>query len=558
MHLAPRSAALILALAVPAFAAGVRPKPPAAPPAFGERIDVRAVNVEAVVTDRSGNRVQGLTVADFRLQVDGRDVPIDFFAEIREGQSGAPGNGTPAPPAAAGSGAVGTNYLVFLDDSFSLAPQRNVVLDKLMGDLSLLGPEDRMAILAFDGRKLDLLSTWSGETAALTEAIQRAKARPTLGLSAMDARRSFGDDQELRDQAMDDTLHPSFAGHGSDQDAAGAAAGDMMSRGTTLLSIASVGHKSAPGRCNEYFPISPKQCAELQEAINAAAGALRGLPTPGGRKVALLLSGGWPFGAGPHLFKPLLDTANQLGYTLYPVDVPGIPVEGASSGIFGSWERESKDGLEYVAAATGGKAFLNSARLDSLKRAAADTRSYYWLGFSPVWRANDKGHQVKLTVKRPGLTVRSRNGFTDLAPKTEGAMRAESALLLSPAAEDRRLRIEVGAGKRRGAVMEVAITVAVPVSVLSLSPEGKGYLAEATLALAVQDEDGGRAALSNIPLRLKLPAAPEPGSYARYQTHIKVRRVNQTVVALLHDEESGATLWDEKEIGESVLTAAGK
>jgi hypothetical protein len=104
----------------------------------------------------------------------------------------------------------------------------------------------------------------------------------------------------------------------------------------------------------------------------------------------------------------------------------------------------------------------------------------------------------------------------------------------------------------------VAITVAVPVSVLSLTPSGQGYLAEATLALAVQDEDGGRASLSNIPLRLKLPPVLPPGSYARYRTRIKLRRASQTLVALLHDEESGATLWDEKEIGQSVVVPARK
>ena len=46
-----------------------------APEAFGESIDVRVVNVEAVVTGRHGERVRGLTAADFRLLVDGKEVP---------------------------------------------------------------------------------------------------------------------------------------------------------------------------------------------------------------------------------------------------------------------------------------------------------------------------------------------------------------------------------------------------------------------------------------------------------------------------------------------------
>ena len=38
-------------------------------PTFSETVDVRVVNVEAVVTDRSGTRVLGLTPADFRFAI---------------------------------------------------------------------------------------------------------------------------------------------------------------------------------------------------------------------------------------------------------------------------------------------------------------------------------------------------------------------------------------------------------------------------------------------------------------------------------------------------------
>ena len=43
--------------------------------------------VEAVVTDRQGNRVTGLKPGDFRLEVDGKAVPIEYFNEVRGGQA---------------------------------------------------------------------------------------------------------------------------------------------------------------------------------------------------------------------------------------------------------------------------------------------------------------------------------------------------------------------------------------------------------------------------------------------------------------------------------------
>ena len=75
---------------------------PPASSSFGESIDVRVVNVEAVVTNRKGARIPGLTAADFRLLVDGREVSIDYFTEVAGGQAVAPA--APAPDGEASAG----------------------------------------------------------------------------------------------------------------------------------------------------------------------------------------------------------------------------------------------------------------------------------------------------------------------------------------------------------------------------------------------------------------------------------------------------------------------
>jgi len=85
---------VVMILAALAPAAGARAADE--PPPFGESIDVRVVNVEAVVTDRAGNRVTGLKPGDFHLRVDGKEVPIEYFSEVQGGQALA------AAPAGAG------------------------------------------------------------------------------------------------------------------------------------------------------------------------------------------------------------------------------------------------------------------------------------------------------------------------------------------------------------------------------------------------------------------------------------------------------------------------
>ena len=60
------------------------------PPTFSDAIDDLGVDVEVVVTNRQGESVAGLACTDFRLLVDGTEVEILSFQEIREGRVIAP------------------------------------------------------------------------------------------------------------------------------------------------------------------------------------------------------------------------------------------------------------------------------------------------------------------------------------------------------------------------------------------------------------------------------------------------------------------------------------
>ena len=96
---------------------------------LGEQIEVRVVNVETVVTDKQGNRITGLRPSDFQLQVDGKSVPIEYFNEVRGGQAVAPGEDEKTSPvkglpSLAPGSPVGTSYLLFIDNFFSVTPRR--------------------------------------------------------------------------------------------------------------------------------------------------------------------------------------------------------------------------------------------------------------------------------------------------------------------------------------------------------------------------------------------------------------------------------------------------
>ena len=70
-----------------------------------------------------------------------------------------------------------------------------------------------------------------------------------------------------------------------------------------------------------------------------------------------------------------------------------------------------REGSALIAKETGGFFVRNSNDFE-LKRIAEDQKGYYLLGYRPTGETfNRKFHHIKVTVKRRGLDVRSRNGF---------------------------------------------------------------------------------------------------------------------------------------------------
>ncbi|HEX4961532.1 MAG TPA: VWA domain-containing protein [Thermoanaerobaculia bacterium] len=502
-------AGLVLLLAAPVFAATA----PAPPQTYGESIDVRVVNVEAVVTDRRGNRVEGLKAADFRLLVDGREVPVDYFTEVVGGVAAAPaaasGSEAPASAVPVGPGEkVGTNYLVFVDDQFSIGAPRDLVLRRLAADLGRLGPQDRMAIVSFDGNQLVRLSDWTADHQALAQAFAAEEKRPSYGIGKLAERRSEG--------------------------------GDGL-EGQSLAALIDQVWNQGIG-------------------VQAVVAAMRGTPAPAGRKVMVLLNGGWGVpdvperkGALPSaedlpeaktLFAPIFDTANLLGYTIYAVDVQGLDpdstwADASAAGpsehrfITTGFERGVHEALEVVARETGGKAILNSARLDAFARVAADTNAYYWLGFTPQWKADGSRHDVRLEVRRPGLAVRSRTGFSDLTREQEAQVQAAGQLLYGGSPVEP-LAVTAGTSRRSGwLTMEMPLTVEIPVSALTPMPAEGGWSLAANLSIAAMEGGAASAKWQTLPVRIHVAELPQKAGSLRWETLLKLKRSTRQLLVVL-------------------------
>jgi VWFA-related protein len=556
--LASLLAALLLA---PSTSSGQAPAPkPAAPGGdagadepqgvFGETVEVRVVNLEVVVVDGAGHRVPGLSPRDLRLTVDGQPVAIDYFTEVAEGRAVAPGGATgaegapKAPQGAQPGGEVGTSYLVFIDESLTdVTRDRNIILKGLVEELPRLRPQDRMAVVAFAGVKPELLSGWSGSQAELRQVLEQAQRRRGHGNRARTGRDFLNTTETLGERPAP-------------------LPGINTIPLPPALDLAEAAPSTACLVVREYE-------RNLQKVASAITATLRGFAAAPGRKVALLVSAGWPRSAkeyvlgsynrrwpsgcrllGPALWDPIHQTANQVGFTLYPVlapdatravalEVDDAPVPfnplGASSHL--------QETLDLLARETGGEAYARGARRELLARVAEDTRSYYWLGFTPTWKGDDRGHRVEVSAARPGLKVRSRAGFQDLSRRSEVTAQVEGALLFGDPPGALPLRVEVGPlpkGKRNEPA-RVKLRLTIPLDQVTMLPRGQQYLAELELRVALLDEDGNRNDIPVLPLRLA-GAKPQPGQQAVYESELAVRRAKQELIVALFDPPTGKIL----------------
>ena len=520
------------------------------PGVFSEVLDVRVVNLEVVVTDKSGIPLRGLRVDDFSLTVDGEEVPIEYFSEIRSGVV-APLSaeqkelGIAESPALIPGEPIETSYLVFIDELFGIARDRNKVLQNLREQIARMGPEDRMAIVAYNGKELAMLTTWSQSVPELERVLEKAKERPVHGLRRLAEQKQHDYDRLLR--------------------------ASLEIRTNRLNSQAFIQTDLDP---NERFFLE-RLTEQIQSSVTAATMTLRSFAMPPGRKVMLLYSGGWPYfpvsflgplvspivqasdtERGPALFRPLTDTANLLGYTLYPVDMPGfhdlttqgvdrwstpaldLPIDTGFNQF--RLEQELHYSLVFLAEETGGRAFINAERLTAFEDMVSDTRSFYWLGFSPHRDWDDQRHEVKVRVKEPSFRVRSRSSFLDSSKQHEVDMVLESSLLFGSPPGPQQLRVEVGEPRRKGRKkMEVPLSVLFPLTEVTFLPEGNDLVTGLELRVNVRDEEGRRAEIPMVPMMLKIQDDPRPGAYGRFDTNLLLRRQSHEAAVGVYDPASG-------------------
>jgi len=423
------------------------------------RIDVNLVQVDAVVTDSTGKAVTNLTRDDFEVYQDGelqKLTAFDFVTvkdraamldrlRISVGPRPLPGG---VPP-----------------------PSNRTMLKREDIRRTLAFVVDDLA-LSFDSgvRVRDSLKKWVNYEMENGDLV--AIVRTSAGMGSL---QRFTTDKEMLFKAIDLIRYqPGRVGVSSFAATNGAGPTAVNPETGEVVDVS----------IDRSVFLDELEHAYLVGSLGAIQYVVRGLKDLPGRKSLILFSESMKFTflEGPGLvrsasltnatsdarIRKLADEANRSSVVIYAIDPRGVVnteltaednLTGLSDveiGLVGAIRAErlieSQDGMIVLSQKTGGLFVRNNNDMTaSLRQVVDDGDGYYLLGYQPdlfTFEETRKSafHSIKVRVKRPGLTVRSRTGFFG-KPDNEGSIpqtrktQITDALASPFASDDLRVRL---------------------------------------------------------------------------------------------------------------------
>jgi VWFA-related protein len=385
-------------------------------PAFPTQAE--AITVDAVVLDRDGRPVKGLTKSDFTVLEDGQPQEIVGF-EARDTHE--------APAAATTDTLVGaTNRRPKEERGRSLA----FVLDDLGIGISGMTTA-RKALTAWIETKADprdevTLVTTSGDL-WWSDRVGRGREDLLVVLGRAQGRRSGSSSEPMSEwEALEIDRGGDTSRVVDRWIATGACHVDNGPGRESMLRFCAEGVVGLARKLRSAIPI---HTGSVYEAIERVA---KGLAGGSARKSILLVSEGFVRDPEYGDDAAAIDAARRANAAVYFVDSRGLvsltsSFQASASGPppaardVGRMILEetvlASGGSENIAEETGGTVFNgNNDLLGGLDRAAEESTAYYLLGYQPTKPASAKWRKLEVRVGRPGLKVRARLGYYPTLP----------------------------------------------------------------------------------------------------------------------------------------------
>ena len=369
-------------------------------PSFPARAE--RVVVDVVVTDRDGGPVTDLSAADFEVTQDGDPQRIVSFEAIALGLPRATGAGetgteTTAPPP---SGSAPGRLSVVAFDDVNLTPYKvHEAKAAVAAFVRALGEDDRILLVA-TGSGEGRLSPSGASRQALLDMLRDLKAGylPDMAPDRM------SDYEAMMIHVQRD---PDTQARVAKRIAARAGLAGTLS----IPALAAEAYGRAAGR--------------LQDTLRTLARLIDTIAGERGRKSVVLVSEGFILSPWVAEFRSVTQAATRANAALYFVDARQMilgqseyPVEFHALSEAGDLAVALADqageafGSETLATDTGGFSIRNTNDLaGGMRRIAAETRSYYLVGYDPTKDPDGRFRKIRVKVNRRGVRVRARKGY---------------------------------------------------------------------------------------------------------------------------------------------------
>ena len=435
-----------------------QPQPEPQGPVATFRAGVRAIQVDAVVTDEDGTPVRGLTEDDFEIVEKGKPQAITTFEAVDipiESQ----------PPDLADSDVVtnegdGRIYLIVLD---VISAQNGAFAKRFLRTFfqEHFGPSDVAAVMLLDRGHRDSGQDFTSNRRLLINGIDRY-----IGYSENEAGEAVAPGSAS--PLFVDRARPALGGENSPASATAAATYESQV----------LGARNRMGRLKD-----------LTEFL---------IKTPGRRKAMILISEAIGFDANDfkdykgtamnpaaQLAHDAMTAATRGNIAIYPVQPGGVLDENGSELLrSGTAKLSATMELRMLAEATGGFAHVNSNNYnDSFTRLVEENSVYYMLGFNSSQEKDDGLYvPVQVKVKRPGLRVHARDGYIapfrgrDIVTRPDRRAGVENALASPVPMPGVPVRAFAAPFRGRGKTAGVAVALEMEAEALGLQEEVNGSL----------------------------------------------------------------------------------
>lgn len=409
---------LVLSLFVQLMAQEIGPPPP--PPAAQQeqadddevvRITTNLVQVDAVVTDKDGKQVTDLKAEDFEVLEDNRPQTITNFSYISADGAGLEAKaaptvkkGVPTVPGVPLRPEQVRRTIAMVADDLGLSSGSITFLRRALNKAvaEQIEPNDLVAVLRTAGG-IGILQQFTSDKQLLYAAIERVRWNGMM---------SRADSFEAIQAAPVNKFGEGAASPG------GGTGASLLDEDKTEKML----------NQNKFL----REEIFTYGTINALTYIINGLKNLPGRKSILLFSDSFKYtDNNKDEMQRLADHANRASVVIYTMNTRGLQTTGATaadatSGLTGAAidaklaERAGnisagQSALTFLSAQTGGLDIHNINDLSAgLKRVLDDQKGYYLIGYRPdksTFKDRSRFHDIRIRVKRPGLTVRSRRGF---------------------------------------------------------------------------------------------------------------------------------------------------